>query len=89
MMGFRVLLIKELREQFRTNRFIAVAAVFVLFGIIGPLTDRYMKQLIEAIGSQSGGFSIQVPPPSLDGAGSQILKNLSQFGILCALLLGM
>jgi ABC-2 type transport system permease protein len=89
MMGFRVLLIKELREQFRTNRFIAVAAVFVLFGIIGPLTDRYMKQLIDAVGSQSGGFSIQVPPPSLDGAGSQILKNLSQFGILCALLLGM
>jgi len=89
MMGFRVLLIKELREQLRTNRLIAVAAVFVLFGIVGPLTDRYMKQLIDAIGSQRGGFSIQVPGPSLDGAGGQILKNLSQFGILCALLLGM
>jgi ABC-2 type transport system permease protein len=89
MMGFRVLLIKELREQLRTNRFIAVAAVFVLFGIVGPLTDRYMKELIDAIGSQGGGFSIQVPGPSLDGAGSQILKNLSQFGIICALLLSM
>ena len=89
MMGFRVLLIKELREQLRTNRLIAVAAVFVLFGIIGPLTDRYMKELIDAIGSQSGGFTIQVPPPSLDGAATQILKNLSQFGIICALLLAM
>ncbi|MGA2514014.1 MAG: ABC transporter permease subunit [Candidatus Limnocylindrales bacterium] len=89
MMGFRVLLAKELREQLRTNRFIAVAAVFVLFGIVGPLTDRYMKQLVDAIGSQRGGFSIQVPGPSLEGAGSQILKNLSQFGIICALLLGM
>ena len=89
MMGFRVLLVKELREQLRTNRFIAVVAVFVLFGIIGPLTDRYMKELIDAIGSQSGGFTIQVPAPSLDGVATQVLKNLSQFGIICALLLAM
>jgi len=89
MMGFRVLLAKELREQLRTNRFIAVVAVFVLFGIIGPLTDRYMKELIDAIGSQSGGFTIEVPGPSLDGVAAQILKNLSQFGIICALLLAM
>jgi ABC-2 type transport system permease protein len=89
MMGFRVLLAKELREQLRTNRFIAVVAVFVLFGVIGPLTDRYMKELIDAIGSQSGGFTIQVPDPSLAGVAAQVLKNLSQFGIICALLLAM
>ena len=89
MMGFRVLLAKELREQLRTNRFIAVVAVFVLFGIIGPLTDRYMKELIDAVGSQSGGFTIQVPPPSLNGVATQVLKNLSQFGIICGLLLAM
>jgi len=89
MMGLRVLLVKELREQLRTNRLVAVAAVFIIFGIIGPLTDRYMKELIDAIGSQSGGFTIQVPGPSLEGAGGQILKNLSQFGIICALLLAM
>ena len=65
MMGFRVLLIKELREQLRTSRLVAVAAVFVLFGILGPLTDRYMKELLDAIGSQSGGMTFQVPAPSL------------------------
>jgi ABC-2 type transport system permease protein len=89
MMGFRVLLIKELREQLRTNRLIAVAAVFVLFGVLGPLTDRYMKELFDAVGSQGGGMTFQVPAPSLAGAAAQILKNLSQFGIICALLLGM
>ena len=89
MMGFGVLLKKELREQLRTGRFVAVAAVFVLFGILGPLTDRFMKQLFDFIGSESGGMSFQVPPPSLAGASSQILKNLSQFGIMCALLLAM
>jgi len=89
MMGFRVLLIKEMREQVRTNRLIAVAAVFILFGAVGPLTDRYLKELIDALGSESGGLSITVPPPSLEGAATQILKNLSQFGIICALLLAM
>ncbi len=89
MMGLRVLLLKELREQLRTNRLLAVAAVFVIFGIISPLTDRYMKQLFDAIGSQGGGMSFVVPPPSLNGAAAQILKNLSQFGIICALLLAM
>jgi ABC-2 type transport system permease protein len=89
MMGFRVLLIKELREQVRTSRLFAVSVVFIVFGIIGPVTDRYMKELIDAIGAQSGGLTVQIPAPSLDGALVQITKNLSQFGIICALLLAM
>jgi ABC-2 type transport system permease protein len=89
MMGFRVLLLKELREQLRTSRLVAVSVVFIFFGILGPVTDRYMKELIDAIGAQSGGFTVQIPPPTLDGALVQITKNLSQFGIICALLLGM
>jgi ABC-2 type transport system permease protein len=89
MMGFRILLMKEMREQIRTGRLVAVAAVFVLFGILGPLTDRYMKELIDAIGTQSGGFTVTVPPPSLQGDLAQIVKNLSQFGVICGLLLAM
>jgi ABC-2 type transport system permease protein len=89
MMGFGVLLRKELREQFRSGRLVAVAAVFVLFGILGPLMDRFMKEIFDAIGSESGGLTFQVPPPSLDGAAVGIMKNLSQFGIMCALLLAM
>jgi ABC-2 type transport system permease protein len=89
MMGFTVLLQKELREQLRTGRLVAVAAVFILFGLLGPLTDRYMKELLEAIGTQAGGMTIAVPAPSLAGDATQILKNLSQFGIVCALLLAM
>jgi ABC-2 type transport system permease protein len=89
MMGFRVLLLKELREQFRTNRFVAVAAVFIFFGILSPLTDRFMKELLDALGSQGGGMTFTVPPPSLEGAAGQVLKNSAQFGVMCALLLAM
>jgi ABC-2 type transport system permease protein len=89
MMGFRVLLAKELREQLRTGRLVAVAVVFVLFGILGPLTDRYMKNIIDFVGSQSGGMQITVPDPTLKGSLAQIGKNLSQFGYICAILLAM
>jgi ABC-2 type transport system permease protein len=89
MMGFRVLLLKELREQIRTARLVAVSVVFIVFGMLGPVTDRYMKELIDAVGAQSGGFSVQIPPPTLEGALAQITKNLTQFGIICALLLAM
>jgi ABC-2 type transport system permease protein len=90
MMGFRVLLIKELREQLRTNRFVAVVAVFVLFGIISPLTDRYMKELFDALASQSDKRILaQMPAPSLDGVAGQIIGSLSEFGVVCALLLAM
>jgi ABC-2 type transport system permease protein len=89
MRGFGALLGKELREQVRTYRLPVVAIVFLLFGILSPVTDRYMKQLIDAIGTQAGGFSITLPPPSLAGAMNQLVKNLSQFGTICALLLAM
>ena len=65
MMGLRVLLIKELREQLRTNRLLAVSAVFLIFGIVSPLTDRYLKQLLDAVGSESAGMSFTVPPAAM------------------------
>jgi ABC-2 type transport system permease protein len=89
MMGLRPLLLKELREQIRTYRLLAVAAVFVFFGILSPVTDRYMKEIFGAVGTESGGFTFTLPPPSLEGVAGQLLKNLSQFGIICALLLAM
>ena len=90
MMGFGSCWSRSCASSCAPNRLLAVAAVFVLFGIVGPLTDRYMKELFDAIGTEGGGFTVPVvPPPSLEGAATQILKNLSQFGIICALLLAM
>ena len=87
MMGFRVLLFKELREQIRTARLLAVSVVFLVFGMLGPVTDRYMKQIFDQF--ESATYSALVPAPSLEGALLQITQKLSQFGIICALLLTM
>ena len=90
MSGFRALLGKELREQVRTYRLPVVAIVFVLFGISSPVLARYIKELFDALGSQAaGGIEIVIPQPVVADAVGQLLKNLSQFGILIAILLAM
>jgi len=90
MSGFGVLLGKELSEQIRTYRLPVVAVVFLLFGILSPVLARYIKELLDALGTQAtGGIQVIVPEPTVADAIGQLLKNLSQFGILIAILLAM
>jgi ABC-2 type transport system permease protein len=89
MSGFRVLLAKELAEQVRTLRLIVLAIVFVSFGILSPLTAKYLPDLIEALGGDQLGIVITIPTPTIADAIDQLLKNVSQFGILAAILLAM
>ena len=87
MTGFAVLLRKELLEQWRTLRLPVVAAVFLLVGLTSPLLARFTPELIGALGA--GQIQIVVPPPTTKDAVDQLIKNLSQFGILVAVLLAM
>jgi ABC-2 type transport system permease protein len=85
--GFTVLLRKELLEQWRTMRLPVVAAVFLLVGLTSPLLARFTPELIDALGA--GQIQIVIPPPTTADAVDQLIKNLSQFGILVAVLLAM
>jgi ABC-2 type transport system permease protein len=85
--GFGVLLRKELLEQWRTLRLPVVAAVFILTGLSSPLLARFTPELIEALGGSQ--FQIVLPTPTAADAVDQLIKNVSQFGILVAVLLTM
>jgi ABC-2 type transport system permease protein len=87
MTGLRVLVGKELLEQWRTLRLPVVAAVFVLIGLSSPLLARFTPELLEALGGSQ--FQIVLPPPTTADAVDQLIKNVSQFGILVAVLLAM
>ena len=89
MTGFRVLFAKEIAEQVRTLRLVVLAIVFFSFGILSPLSARYLPDLIHALGSDQLGIVITIPTPTLGDAVDQLLKNVSQFGILAAILLSM
>lgn len=89
MTGFTVFLRKELREALRSNRLVVVSAVFLLLGIISPLTAKYTPELLKLIGTGQSGVTITFPAPVVADAIAQYLKNVAGTGILIALLVPM
>jgi ABC-2 type transport system permease protein len=89
MSGFRVLLGKEIAEQVRTLRLVVLAIVFASFGILSPVTARYLPDIINSLGSDQLGIVITLPTPTVVDAVDQLLKNVAQFGILAGILLAM
>lgn len=88
MNGFAVLLRKELLESWRTRRLPLVAILFVLVGLISPLTAKFLPQILQAaLGDQASG----IPLPAADAAQAvvQLQKNLGQLGALAAIALAM
>lgn len=79
---------KELLQQWRTRRVLIVAAVFALFGLASPVVAYFTPQMLKAIpGAEQ--FASLVPTPTAADAMVQYVKNLTQFGFILALLLGM
>jgi ABC-2 type transport system permease protein len=87
-MIFLAVLRKELVEQWRTRRLVVVAVVFLFFGFLSPLGAKLLPDLLEGLGD-SGGVVFEIPPPTAQDALLQYVKNMSQFGVLLAVLLAM
>jgi ABC-2 type transport system permease protein len=67
---------------FRTKRWIALLGVYVFFGLVGPLTARYISEILESFG---GGVQVVVPEPvAADGIASYV-SNAAQIGLLVAI----
>jgi ABC-2 type transport system permease protein len=79
---------KELKQQWRTRRFIVVGAVFVVFGMISPLLARFLPEILSGVeGAEQ--FADLIPEPTIADAGVQYIQNLTQFGFILAIVLGM
>ncbi|HEU5347092.1 MAG TPA: ABC transporter permease subunit [Ktedonobacterales bacterium] len=89
MAGFTVFLRKELREMVRNNRLLVVCAVFLLLGIISPLTAKYTPELLKVFGTGQSGVQITFPTPTVADVITQYLKNVAGTGIFVAILLAM
>jgi len=79
---------KEWLEQRRTYRLLIVGLVFLLFGLASPLLAKFTPEIIKMVpgGNQ---IALVIPPPTMADAVGQYLKNLTQFGLVLALLIGM
>jgi ABC-2 type transport system permease protein len=87
-MTFLAVLRKELVEQWRTRRWVVATVVFLFFGFLSPLSARLLPDLLESLGD-TGGVVFEIPPPTVQDALLQYVKNMSQFGVLLAVLLAM
>ena len=87
MNGFGVLLRKELSEAWRTRRLPVVAVLFLVVGIISPLTARYLNEILAvALGDQ---LPVALPDPTVATVLEQLQKKLGQMGSLAAIALAM
>jgi ABC-2 type transport system permease protein len=87
MSGFGVLLQKEVLEAWRTRRLPVVGILFVIIGILSPLTARYLNEILAiALGDQ---LPVMLPVPTAATAIDQQLKNMGQMGALAAIALAM
>jgi ABC-2 type transport system permease protein len=68
----------------RTRRWLALGGVFLFFGLLGPLTARYMDVLI---GRLAAGIEVRLPPPTPADGIIQYTSNASQLGLLVVIIL--
>jgi ABC-2 type transport system permease protein len=85
---FFVALRKELIEQWRSYRLMIAAVILVIFGLLSPLTAKYTPELMKLL-PQGEEIAKLIPPPTAMDAVAQYVKNLSQFGVVLALLMTM
>ena len=86
---FFTLFKKEVREQWRTYRLLIVAAVLMVFGLSSPLLARYMPELLKAVPDVPPEIANAIPTATIADAFGQYVKNLTQFGVILALLVPM
>lgn len=69
----------ERLRMMRTKRWVAIFGVFIFFGIIGPLSARYIGEIVEQFG---GGVQVTFPEPTPADGIMQYSANVQQLGLL-------
>ncbi|WP_061962670.1 hypothetical protein [Demequina aurantiaca] len=77
----------EVLRLTRTHRWIALTAVYLVFGLLGPVTARYLPQILSAAGGDLDGAVIQLPDPLPSDGMAQYVSNASQLGTLVVVIL--
>lgn len=63
----------------RTKRWIALLGVYVFFGLVGPLTARYLADIVKNFG---GGVEVVFPTPVPADGMTNYVSNAIQIGLL-------
>jgi len=87
-MSFLTALYKEFLEQRRTRKFMIALVVLVLFGMTSPLMAKMTPQIMTLVPGGEAYVGL-IPEPTINDAVTQYIKNITQFGVLLALVFSM
>lgn len=83
-----VALRKEILEQWRSYRLLVVAVVLIAFGLLSPLMAKFTPEMMRLV-PEGEEIAKLIPAPTTADAVAQYVKNISQFGVILALLMAM
>jgi ABC-2 type transport system permease protein len=86
MTGFTALLKKEIKEQWRTHRFLIIGVIFTFFGIGTPLLMKFLPEILKL---SNETMQIEIPTPTAVQTFTEFSGNFSQIGVIVAVLVGM
>ena len=67
----------------RTRRLVLLVAVFAFLGVLGPVSARYLGELIDRFGA---GVEVELPPPVPASGIEQFNLNAQQVGLVVAVI---
>jgi ABC-2 type transport system permease protein len=80
---------KEWLESLRSYRLLIAAVVLALFGLTSPLVAKLGPQILTTALPQGAEIAQLIKPATIADAVSQYVKNMGQFEVILAVLLGM
>lgn len=83
---FGILFQKEWREHLRNFKIFWIPAVFILFGILEPVTNYFLPQLLDSVGNLPDGAVIQIPEPEPEQILTAVLGQYQFIGMLVLVL---
>lgn len=80
---------KEMLEMWRSFKWLWVPLVFILLGIMQPVTTYYLPQILESAGGLPEGAVIEIPTPTGAQVMAEVISQYSSLGVLILVLAGM
>lgn len=89
MTQWRVLYRKELMEMIRNFKLLWIPLVFILLGVMQPISSYYMPKMLDTLGGLPEGTIIEMPLPTGAEALMSVISNYGMLGILILVLSAM
>ncbi|CEG21672.1 putative transmembrane protein YxlG [Planococcus massiliensis] len=83
---FGVLFRKEWRENLRNYKIFWIPIVFILFGILEPVTNYFLPQLLDSLGNLPEGAVIELPVPQPEEILQAVLGQYQLIGMAILIL---